>query len=398
ATSEFENFTWSKADYGISLPVNYILEMDTSGTFTNPESLANTAGTSTSFTVEDFNDAVLAFGKPAFTESTVNLRVKAVVSGADVEILYSAPITRTITTYRLSNCGNYCAIGLIGDASAGGWGTDTDMVLADPTGVDKYTWTLTTFLNVGSVKFRADDDWAVNWGAADFPAGTGIQDGANIPIATAGYYKIVFDDKTGNYTVTALAGDVYTTIGVIGDATPGGWGADTDLTQDANNVHIWSGTVTLTDGEIKFRAENDWAVNWGSDTYPSGYGIGNGPNIPVMAGTYTLYFNDVSGQYFIMNNATPFTTIGVIGDATPGGWGDDTDLIQDPTNPYLWSGFVTLGDGEIKFRAENDWADNWGASDFPKGKGIQNGPNIPVKGGKYFISFNSGTGEYNILN
>ncbi|MDH5400378.1 MAG: SusE domain-containing protein, partial [Cyclobacteriaceae bacterium] len=53
ATSEFENFTWSKADYGISLPVNYILEMDTSGTFTNPESLANTAGTSTSFTVED---------------------------------------------------------------------------------------------------------------------------------------------------------------------------------------------------------------------------------------------------------------------------------------------------------------------------------------------------------
>lgn len=85
-------------------------------------------------------------------------------------------------------------IGIIGDATPGGWGEDTDMAeIGD--GVYQVTIELASL----SAKFRADDDWAVNWGAPDFPSGRGTQDGDNIPIAEAGTYKVTFDSKDSSY-------------------------------------------------------------------------------------------------------------------------------------------------------------------------------------------------------
>lgn len=40
---------------------------------------------------------------------------------------------------------------------------------------------------------------------------------------------------------------------------------------------------------------------------------------------------------------------------------------------------------------------NWGASDFPSGIGVQNGANIPVKSGSYIVIFNDITGGYNFV-
>ena len=42
------------------------------------------------------------------------------------------------------------------------------------------------------------DGWSVNWGAAFFPSGIGVQNGANIPVA-AGDYVVIFNDITGGY-------------------------------------------------------------------------------------------------------------------------------------------------------------------------------------------------------
>lgn len=191
AAETYEVYKWSRADYGVQLPVNYILEVDSSDSFSTPVELANTGTTSAEITVEDFNDAVLALGLPAFSESSVKIRAKAIVVGGKVDTIFSNALTRTITTYQLSDCGDYCTIGLIGNATPGGWDNDTDMRLNDPTRVDKDTWTLTVYLTGGAdVKFRANDSWDNNWGAADFPTGTGTQNGANITIPTSGYYKI----------------------------------------------------------------------------------------------------------------------------------------------------------------------------------------------------------------
>lgn len=405
---EYETFVWTNADYGIHVSVRYELEVAADEDFTEPKVVATVEGLegaqqrSLTVTVKQMNDAVLALGLPAFQEATVMLRVKSSINNHEDDPLYSAAITRTVTPYRLSNCGNHCTIGIIGDATADPtWSIDTDMHLADPEGIDKYSWTLTTYLKAGAMKFRAGDDWAVNWGADAFPSGTGTQDGPNIPIPGDGYYKIDFNDATGEYNITAIT-NTFASIGVIGSATAHGWDGDTELTQDPNDPHVWTGTVDLVEGEVKFRKAGDWGVNWGSTSFPSGYGTANGPNIPIaVAGTYFVWFNDASGEFMFgpTANSAPYASVGLIGTATPNSWdGPDMDLIQNPANAYKWSKILTITDGEAKFRADDDWAVNWGASPFPEGRAVQGGANIPAKAGKYFVTFNSLTGEYLFLN
>ena len=48
------------------------------------------------------------------------------------------------------------------------------------------------------LKFAAEGGWTVNWGAANFPVGVGVQNGANIPVP-AGTYDVIFNDIMGAY-------------------------------------------------------------------------------------------------------------------------------------------------------------------------------------------------------
>lgn len=65
--------------------------------------------------------------------------------------------------------------------------------------VDQVNWTLNfTFNNNEDVKFRLGNNWDVNWGATAFPAGTGVQNGPDIPVP-AGVYDIYFNSQTGEY-------------------------------------------------------------------------------------------------------------------------------------------------------------------------------------------------------
>lgn len=48
------------------------------------------------------------------------------------------------------------------------------------------------------LKFAAEGAWDRNWGASDFPYGTGTNNGANIPFK-AGSYKLIFNDISGTY-------------------------------------------------------------------------------------------------------------------------------------------------------------------------------------------------------
>ena len=78
------------------------------------------------------------------------------------------------------------------------------------------------------------------------------------------------------------------------------------MTQVSNsNTHNWyiSNLEIAEASEFKFKANHDWAVNWGSDadltkTY-FGVGAQNGSNIVLPAGTYNIYFNDITGQFVV---------------------------------------------------------------------------------------------------
>ena len=77
--------------------------------------------------------------------------------------------------------------------------------------------------------------------------------------------------------------------GIIGSATPTGWGSDTNMDYSLS-THLYSITIPLIGGqEIKFRLDDGWAVNFGGG---SGSLVSNGPNIPVpVSGTYLVVAN-----------------------------------------------------------------------------------------------------------
>jgi hypothetical protein len=399
AQDVFEEFEWEQTKYGkINLSTTYSIEVDKTPNFEAPVTVGNSGGNKLEVLVRSFNNALLALNLTPYEEHTVYVRVKSLVNTIGGEPLYSSIVSRIVTPYKISDCGNFCSIGLIGSATPGGWNNDTDLHLSNPE--DKFNWTVTLFLIEGDVKLRAGDDWADNWGGNSL-SGTGVPGGADIHIPSEGYYTVKFNDQSLEYSITLATVNDYTTIGVIGSATTGGWDSDTDLTKDSNDPHLWTGTITLTDGLIKFRANDGWDINWGGPSSRSGYGYGGGPDIGVNAGTYFITFHDVTGEYHLINPdwKTPFETISLIGSAV-GGWGDSNDknLIQNPDNAYLWSGFVTIVDGEVKFRANHAWGNNWGAGLFPSGYAAHEGANIPASSGTYFVTFNSGTGEYRFLN
>lgn len=172
--------------------------------------------------------------------------------------------------------------------------------------------------------------------------------------------------------------------GVVGDATPGGWGADTPLTYNATSG-TWAGGVHMTTGAFKFRANNDWGYNYGSDNADGNLQDG-GANIPVAT----------EGDYYVTldlshPNAYTYTANhwGLIGDATPGGWGTDTFMTWDATNQCM-TVTADLTVGQFKFRANSDWGVNFGGDINAL---TQDGSNIDITtAGNYTIKlYLSGT-------
>lgn len=292
-----------------------------------------------------------------------------------------------------SNTGEYyfeldSDIGIIGSATPFGWDADVSMFQSD---TDTNEYYLTLDLLAGEAKFRANDAWDINWGAIDFPSGTGTQNGPNIPIPQAGTYYITFNKATGNYNFEALL--TINTIGIIGDATPGGWADETSMTQNPNNGNLWTLSTPLTDGGLQFSI-NDGQLVWGGPDFPTGIATEDGDTIPVTGGNWLIELNTATGAY-TFNIIEIFETVGIIGDATPGGWDNDTDMQRSPTDSSEWSLRIVLTDGEAKFRANDAWDVNWGSGDFPSGIATRDGANIPITAGEYVVTFNSITGAYN---
>ena len=166
---------------------------------------------------------------------------------------------------------------MAGDAN--GWATNDYLA-----GEDGVHFTGFMYLNQNGFKFCTQPEWkGTNYGA-DFNTAA---DAANITMTEeAGYYKVDVDLESKSYVLTPI-----TTIGIIGSASPYGWDSDVDMTYVPYNAETkalgyWEAKdITLASGEIKFRANDDWAINWGGDVNAL---TQDGGNISVDAGTYDI--------------------------------------------------------------------------------------------------------------
>ena len=93
--------------------------------------------------------------------------------------------------------GVYDTMGMPGDYQ--GWNPGGTLLAPMSTVTENHDWMLVqTFEDNTELKFAANGGWAVNWGSNTFPLGTGVQNGANIPVEV-GTYRIVFNDILGKY-------------------------------------------------------------------------------------------------------------------------------------------------------------------------------------------------------
>ena len=85
---------------------------------------------------------------------------------------------------------------------------------------------------------------------------------------------------------------------------------------------------------------------------------------------------------------------GLVGSATPNGWnGPDVEMYQ--TGPQEFSIYVELGSGELKFRFNEDWGNNFG-DNGGDGTLEAGGSNIAITAGTYFIVMDLSSGIYSI--
>lgn len=166
---------------------------------------------------------------------------------------------------------------------------------ATPDAKFTYDYVTNTFkvgvkLVAGEIKFRKNSDWADNFG--DNGANGSLEaGGANIAV-TAGYYVVTLDLVNSTYTIEQA--DLY---GVVGSGY-NNWGSSPDFTFTPLSNGVWvAEIVPLTVGEIKFRVNEDWAVNLG-DNGANGTLEAGGANIAVStAGNYRIVVNTTDSTY-----------------------------------------------------------------------------------------------------
>ncbi len=342
--SETVNFTWSQPDYG-GFPVATSYTIQLSGT--NDWSVSNVEAEAeedselvpTYYVVENsyttceaaidaetINKALIVM--MGYTEDNVPetqklyARVKANAVGASevvsnvVELLVSPYYVELkpadpVLWYMVGSC--------IGsndwDNGAGSVGTGLVPLLPMPDAdVDANGNTVLVYAGFfpagGQFKFIRDPgswDAQMNFTNIDEnTAGATDEDGDNhnIGIPEDGFYYIEMNTATSKVNIAKWDGanTEYATITMPGayndwNATDGN--PMTAMGKRANTqTHDWYADATYAENtELKF-ANGSWDVNWGATAFPLGYGTNGGPNIPVKAGAYRVYFNDCLGLYY----------------------------------------------------------------------------------------------------
>lgn len=369
---------WDDPDFNTATTqatINYDIESALAGTeFTSMASVGTTVDIlSLDISHADINGAALTAGIVPDEVGSLDMRIKATIATASGNLVrYSESISISVNPYSTSL--GLSTWGVIGSGynDWGNGGPDGVFYTTDQPDV------IVTYLTLldGAIKFRENSDWGNNLGdnGAD---GTLEPGGADINVS-AGTYKITVNLNSNTYSL-----DEYS-LGIVGSGFNdwGNAGPDAKMYYDYTTNSFKRG-VKLLDGEIKFRVNNDWGVNYGG----SG-GIITGDNIPVTAGYYTVTIDLNNNTYSVVAD----DILGIIGSGF-NDWGNaGPDFSLTEVNPDVWVGdIVTFVDGAIKFRVNEDWGTNYGGTG---GALSLNGADINVIAGLYRIRVDLANNSY----
>lgn len=288
AAKEAVAFSWGAVDYGYPAAVTYTLQFDKKGNaFKAPVEIANGNALKKALSVAELNTMLINLGVAPGTSGQLEARVKSDVNAGVASVL-SAASTITGTPYAVIIA--YPALYVPGAYQ--GWAPDKAPKIVSVKNDKVYEGYL--YFPDASTEFKVTD--APNWTSGIYGNKTGANGslaspGDNLFATSAGYYLLNIDLNASKWSTTK------TTWAVIGSATPKGWDADTPMTFDPATA-TWTTTLNLVKGELKFRANGAWDINYG-DEKADGLPELNGANIVIPAdGKYTVTLNlSTAGNY-----------------------------------------------------------------------------------------------------
>ena len=292
-------FTWDAADFGVKTQVDYSVEVAL-GDGPKKVVVSGITKTEASNTYEAINQVLFnGLGLKENVLTDVNFYVGATVGAA--QTLYSEPVVVKASVTAAEK--QYPKLTIVG--SYQGWKPGQPQYVFDfanddaeyqgliDFGVNGYDYTKTEFKITGK-------DWGADNGEHSAPEGAEIEaEAAEIDLVSGGgsnitayrtnrFYHFTFDKKAPKI----VKNQSFNSVGIIGTAV-GGWDTDVDMEFDATTQKFWA-DVTLSAGELKFRADDDWAINWGVATAGKEMTKGvldGGENITVPAGNYRVFLN-----------------------------------------------------------------------------------------------------------
>lgn len=379
---------------------DYTVEMATDAEFTSPITLGTTTNSNFSMTVSDFNDAINNAGVTNFRDVAVYMRVQSGGNTSNSILLLVTTYPVDAPTFGSISDGDSFVLSLDNNDLEAVNVTWDDPILDSTLAIDiDYTLEAATpntsfadAIEVSAVRnMNAISLTNSQLNAVAIQSGIAVDASGDLEMrlrsvitdaASGTVLERTTETVTVNVTTYLTVLDLSTTWGIVGSAA-NDWGATPDLPFFKTDVDgVLVAYVNLIDGEFKFRENNDWSNNLGSDSATGGDVTSNGGNIPVSAGSYKIGLDLNNNTYSIEN-----FSLGIVGSAA-NDWGATPDLMleYDPFSD-VFRGLVTLVDGEMKFRLNNDWGTNWG-DDGVDGTMDPGGANIAATAGTYFATVN----------
>ena len=281
--------SWPAVTFPIAAPVTYAVQFDLvsdiSGSQAWQKAKRIEVGSdvlSKAFTDLELNKIAVDLGLPIDAAGQLAVRVEAAMDRK----IYSNPVTLTVTPYEKSVV--FGEIYMPG-AYQGEWNVETALALpAISKGI--YQGYVTVLPGYGPVfKLNQGRNWEQYYGAGATNSDLKNMSTADFALPGEGSYQVKVNLNTLKWTATPYS------WGIVGDATAGSWDNSTPMNYDYQ-TKTWKITVDLVPGNVKFRLNNSWTINYGPKNTSDGlvYLDDQGAYY-VEAGTYEITFkiNDV---------------------------------------------------------------------------------------------------------
>ena len=289
--------SWTDVVYPISAPVTYTLAIDIGADTLGENGWENAERIlvgedvlSTSILGRDLNDIAAELGLPSDIPGELVLRVEAYMDHftySEPIIINVTPYTEEVPTGQIYMPGSYQ-----------GWDPATAAVLpAIANGVYRGYITIEAPQGLG-FKLTSDTNWDTFYGLDE--NGNFAQGGdTDLVFPAYGSYQITVNLNALTYQIVPYS------WGIIGPSTPGAWDTDTNMVYDYINSE-WNYTGALNAGALKFRLNDAWTTNYGTEEGNNG-DIIDGTVYLDNPGAHTI---NIAGNYevtFVVDSNNPET-------------------------------------------------------------------------------------------